>query len=377
MAQPVIGAPELHNHGTPRERSSLPAPLQAITSKPAQRAYLSAAFFLIIAAILAGVSVVSYWAFYYNFVPQVSFERQVHLQFGDGHPFGIATLGSEPAASQPYDVSVILNLPRTPSNLAAGNFMLDLTLFSPSDGTSNPNRTGATQELAKSRRTGILTYASPMVDTASRLARILFYVFNWKREAEILHIPMMERIEFARGKKNLPGTLKLEIQSHERMQIYSAVVRFNARFTGLRWVMYNWRLLSFMLFSFTFWVVSILVAFAVWMALSAAPESKSRPSVESTNGNTPSVKAESEDGDRTPPGLPQDSAGGEKVTPSPQLKTEDEAIKQEEEIEESTIIEPLIKQSGEGVPGASTQYRFTPGVEDTQGVQRRRTPFSE
>ena len=61
-------------------------------------------------------------------------------------------------------------------------------------------------------------------------------MFNWRREAETLRIPMMERIEFPRGKRNIPSSLRLELQSHVRMQIYTAVVRFDARFTGLRYV---------------------------------------------------------------------------------------------------------------------------------------------
>ena len=47
---------------------------------------------------------------------------------------------------------------------------------------------------------------------------------------------MMEGIEFDRGRNNLPGSLRLEMQSHELMQVYSAVVEFNARFTGLRYL---------------------------------------------------------------------------------------------------------------------------------------------
>lgn len=114
--------------------------------------------------------------------------------------------------------------------------MLDLTLLGPSDSAPGPDGTVEAQTLAESRRPGILTYASRLVDTASRFVRMPFYMFNWRREAETLRIPMMERIEFPRGKRNIPSSLRLELQSHVRMQIYTAVVRFDARFTGLRYV---------------------------------------------------------------------------------------------------------------------------------------------
>lgn len=77
-----------------------------------------------------------------------------------------------------------------------------------------------------------------MVDTARRFSRLPFYVFGWKHEAENLRIMMMERVEFSKGKGRVPGSLRLEIGSR-RMQVYSAVVRFEARFTGLRYAKFK------------------------------------------------------------------------------------------------------------------------------------------
>lgn len=88
--------------------------------------------------------------------------------------------------------------------------------------------------ISHSRRPGILTYASPLVDVARRVIRMPFYVVGWRREAETLEIPMLENIEFARGMRQLPQSLRLEVQSDGKMQIYSASVSFRARFTGMR-----------------------------------------------------------------------------------------------------------------------------------------------
>lgn len=43
----------------------------------------------------------------------------------------------------------------------------------------------------------------------------------------------------------LPQSLRLEIQSDNKMQIYSARVEFRARFTGLRWVLCFWPLVVY------------------------------------------------------------------------------------------------------------------------------------
>lgn len=145
-------------------------------------------------------------------------------------------LDSKLASLQQYDVSVTLELPRTPSNLAAGNFMLDLSLYSPPSSSIMNGANTSTQVLSHSRRPAILTYASSVVDTAYKVSRLPLYVVGWRREAETLEVNMMERVEFAKGWRNLPGSLRLEIQSTERMQVYSAKVKFLARFTGLRYV---------------------------------------------------------------------------------------------------------------------------------------------
>lgn len=63
------------------------------------------------------------------------------------------------------------------------------------------------------------------------------YVTGWQREAETLDVMMMEGVEFAKGWRNLPRSLRFEIQSEERMQVYSAKVKFAARFTGLRYAL--------------------------------------------------------------------------------------------------------------------------------------------
>lgn len=166
--------------------------------------------------------------------------RKPPTDFGDnsdGNPWGTASFDSEFVSSQPYDVAVALDLPRTPSNLDVGNFMIDLTLYSRQTASVLPTSTDTLNPISQSRRPAILTYNSRLVDLARRIVRLPLYVVGWRREAEILEVPMMEKVEFARGARNLPQSLRIEIQSDGKMQIYSARVEFRARFTGLRWVL--------------------------------------------------------------------------------------------------------------------------------------------
>jgi seipin len=113
--------------------------------------------------------------------------------------------------------------------------MLDLALLSPPQ-SSKMDANTSTSLIAHSRRPAILTYTSPLMDTAHTLARMPLYLIGWQRQAESLDVPMFEDIEFARGWRNVPGSLRLEIQSREQMQVYGVEVNFKAKFSGLRLV---------------------------------------------------------------------------------------------------------------------------------------------
>ncbi|RYH33777.1 MAG: NAD-dependent epimerase/dehydratase family protein, partial [Alcaligenaceae bacterium] len=77
--------------------------------------------------------------------------------------------------------------------------------------------------------------------------------FQTKHESEKIVIDVFESTSFARGANAVPVALKLEVQSSGRMQIYSARAVFRARFRGLRWVMYNHRIISGLVFIGVFW----------------------------------------------------------------------------------------------------------------------------
>ena len=153
----------------------------------------------------------------------------------NGNPQGVVALGTDLVSQQSYDITINLHLPRTPSNIAAGNFMLELSLLSPSS-TAMLTSDTTSEAVVYSLRPAILTYASPIVDTASKVSQLPWYLLGWRKEAERIEVSMMEGVRFARGWRNVPGSLKLEIHSQEPMQVYEATVRFVARFSGLRQV---------------------------------------------------------------------------------------------------------------------------------------------
>ena len=164
----------------------------------------------------------------------------------DGHPYGTAHLGSSLTSLQPYDVKLFLDVPRTPSNIEAGNFMIDLGLLSPVEPVTNiadflPSfanpLNGSSSVLARSRRPASLTYASPILDLAHKLSALPWYVIGWKKDNELIEVSMLEGAEFARGWKNIPNQVYVKIEADKKMQFYQVIVKIKARFQGLRYVL--------------------------------------------------------------------------------------------------------------------------------------------
>jgi len=143
---------------------------------------------------------------------------------------------------------VELDLPRTRENRDAGNFMLEVTMYAADERKSSSvdsildaarlamtptsMRDDAGTVLAISRRPAIVPYRSWIVDHIYTAKSLPWYFFNLREEKDKLRVPIFEKVSFGKGRAGLPAMLHLEVQSTHRLQIYSAVAHFRARFTG-------------------------------------------------------------------------------------------------------------------------------------------------
>ncbi|KAI9663378.1 MAG: hypothetical protein M1831_002662 [Alyxoria varia] len=294
------------------------APVRIFTAPSYRRIYVRGFIFICASAILGFLAVIAYTAFYFQFIPSLGFTLPIHLQFPDPellpnplqlqypqqgassavikYPFGIAQVPSGALTSkQAYDVRVHVCLPRTPENLQAGNFMLDVELRGearlpppPLRSVSNSGadkRTGSDGErtsaedaamapvLAREARPAILTYVSPMVSRVATAALLPAYLLGFARETECLSKTIMDSVAFAKGWRNVPSTVRVEVRgrdqkSGEAMRLYGMSVEFAARFEGLRYLMYNHRIFSFVIFTTLFWLVELVAAMALWLSTS-------------------------------------------------------------------------------------------------------------
>jgi len=278
--------------------------------------------------------------------------------------------------------------------------MLDVSLLAPLKASSSTPAIPATSTtspnttlLAHSRRPGILTYVSPLVDTASTLSGIPFYILGWKHESEVLEISVFEGVEFTKGWRNIPRYVKVAIEADEKMQFYEVGVRVLARFGGLRWVVYHHRILSYLFFTTTFWMGSMLSCAVAWVLISlfmsASDGQKLGQKQEGIDGVK--VKKEVEDEAQFDPTSMEDLSDTSRTFPTlgrqlplhfsgrkDNIKHEDDAagnVKQEQDrVIDSTSIQPLgAEADDEDDDEAIVSWRDSGVGTSLEDADRRRT----
>ncbi|KAK7742293.1 hypothetical protein SLS53_004437 [Cytospora paraplurivora] len=386
----------------------------AVTSKTAQRTLLKTVLFGTLSAGLFGLACVGYLAFYHEYLPDQVFSVPVHLQYGyELNPYGVASLADANFKEyQAYDISVTLNVPNSPTNLAKGNFMLALHLLDdkapstaekiisaatgaqPTGAQPRPAATPAPRSaldgrnvLYTSTRPAILPYTDPLVTVAKRILLLGYHIFVPTSETTKLVVPMVEHLEFRSGAPRglMPTSLVLDVQAGQTLQVYSVFVTVTARLGGLRWFMHTWWITSFLLGTSFFWLVEVisllstaLAAKLVWGLVFGGGETP--PAVKEEQ--QPKVKREGEGRGKkledvpmtfpTSSGQPplrydpEPSGHGSDVEAdfAPQPDRGGEADVEDEEIYEELEDDPQLRDSGIG-----TSY----SERDGSGSLRRRT----
>lgn len=201
------------------------------------------------------------------------------------NPYGLASLSHDLMLDTAYDVSVHLTLPRSPPNLGHGNFMV--VLVATRSVLDDPARSWGPMALStpvdpyvdilaappdhvvfSSRRPALLPYEDPFVSRASRALFLLWHVLIGSSSSSAgrltLDLPMGELVEF---RDQLPLSLLLDVQAGQSLQVYAARVELVARLTGVRWLMYNHRIFSFVLCTALFWSAEMISMAAAWAIL--------------------------------------------------------------------------------------------------------------
>lgn len=201
------------------------------------------AFFLLTSTVLVWIAVFLYGTFYYTYMPAVSHVKPVHFQFKNCPPSNGPC--SFPSANvslvkkgrdqllmrgQQYKVYLDLEMPESSRNKELGMFMVKIDLS---------NKKG--EVLYSSSRLAILHYRSPLM----HILNIFFYspllLMGSMEEKQIINVELFDYYEEDPWVPSVSAFL--EIQSYN-IEIYSASLGIYAHFTGLRYIMFHWPLIS-------------------------------------------------------------------------------------------------------------------------------------
>ncbi|KAI4470016.1 bernardinelli-seip congenital lipodystrophy 2 bscl2 protein [Holotrichia oblita] len=131
---------------------------------------------------------------------------------------------------QPYRVELVLEMPESPVNKQLGMFMVCVDFR----GKSN-------KLITRSCRSAMLHYRSFVLDLIYTVAYSPLLLIGTVEEKQTINIELFE--DYYEIENEAVTDVYVEIQS-TRIEIYSAKFLLNAHFSGLRYVMFNWPIIS-------------------------------------------------------------------------------------------------------------------------------------
>ncbi|XP_018335303.2 seipin [Agrilus planipennis] len=191
-------------------------------------------------SVLVWLSILMYLAFYYAYVPKVSHEKPVHLQFKPCEDKGICSFPSAHVEltkrqqllmlGQLYRIHLELELPESPANKELGMFMVCADFR---------ERNGLL--VASTCRSTMMHYRSNFIDFLYKAVFSPLYIFGGAEEKQNIQVELFSDYE---EHENQPVTdIYVEIQT-KHIEMYSAKFCIHANFSGLRYVMFHFPILS-------------------------------------------------------------------------------------------------------------------------------------
>ncbi|CCX12484.1 Similar to Seipin homolog; acc. no. O14119 [Pyronema omphalodes CBS 100304] len=247
--------------------------LRPLLSVPARRAYIQTLLLGTTSLVLLFISIASYGVLYTSLIPRIGVSVPLYFTYpsiGSSVVIGPTTTVSVPdlLPQQEYSITLNLLLPTSPKNIETGNFNIHLSIPAPSSSSlldsitpEAPDATPAIRApLLQTTRPGILPYASPLLQTIKTLFTSPLLLVGIVKQQTKLAISLSESYTFPEA----PTVASVVLEP--RVEVYKANLVFEARLTGVRWVMYKFRLVAAVVAVVGFWLVQMLgVAVAWWI----------------------------------------------------------------------------------------------------------------
>ncbi|XP_068444974.1 seipin-like [Clinocottus analis] len=224
--------------------------------------------------LLLWVAAFLYGSFYYSYMPLAAFSTPVHYYYRTDCDSAASFVCSYPMANislmrnkkhvltlgQAYQISLQLEMPDSPTNHEMGMFMIKTTCFSRDGGKVASSARSARQQLsASSSRFGMLQYRSDLLKNLGTLLFLPAFLTGVAEQKQVLKVELFS--DFTDDPYVPSMTAVIEILS-SKVQIYSSQLEIHALFTGMRYLLFNFPLLSAMVgVSSNFIFLSVIFVF--------------------------------------------------------------------------------------------------------------------
>ncbi|XP_061691163.1 seipin-like isoform X6 [Syngnathoides biaculeatus] len=195
-------------------------------------------------ALLLWISAFLYGSFYFSYMPLAAYSTPVYYYYRSDCDSPNSFMCSYPVANvslmknnkpvltfgQAYQMTLQLDMPESETNQELGMFMIRTTCFA---------RDGA--QVVMSARASMLRYKSNLLRTLSTLLFFPMLMSGAAEQKQVLAVELFS--DYTDDPYSPSATALIEILS-SKVQIYSSHLYIHARFSGVRYFLFNFPLLS-------------------------------------------------------------------------------------------------------------------------------------
>ncbi|KAJ8281645.1 hypothetical protein COCON_G00041640 [Conger conger] len=253
----------------------------------ARRTLLQAAILLCVLVLLLWVAIFLYGSFYYSYMPTARFSTPVHYYYRTDCDPSSSYLCSFPLANvsllrngrdqvmvygQPYRISLELEMPESPANQELGMFMIRMSCYRKEGHVISAISRSVSQLVSSGSRTAMLHYRSKLLQTLDTVLFSPLLLAGVSQQKQLVEVELYSAYRENSYQPTVGAVI--EVQSR-RIQIYSAELRIHAHFTGIRYFLFNFPLLSAIAgITSNFAFLSVLVRFRVTVGDGTHPQSR-------------------------------------------------------------------------------------------------------
>uniref|UniRef100_A0A668AGB3 Seipin n=1 Tax=Myripristis murdjan TaxID=586833 RepID=A0A668AGB3_9TELE len=194
---------------------------------------------LSIISLLLWTAAFLYGSFYYSYMPKAAFSTPVHYYlrctFPCSYPMAnVSLIGNDKKQvltfGQPYQISLELEMPESPTNQQLGMFMIKMTCYS-----AEGKRVGS------SARSGMLRYRSEILRTMGTLLFLPALLAGVTEQRQNLEVELFS--DYTDDPYAPSVNAIIEIMS-SKVEIYSSQLNIHAHYSGLRYLLFNFPVTS-------------------------------------------------------------------------------------------------------------------------------------